>query len=63
MTWIKESERKPEFGELVLVYCKLYGRFLASYEQIGDTTWGNWSYNGQMGILPPLYWMRIPDIP
>jgi hypothetical protein len=63
MNWNLEKNKKPKFGELVLVYCKTYGRFLASYEQIEDTDWGNWSYNGDLGILPPIYWMSIPEIP
>ena len=34
--WVAVSERLPEFGETVLVYCKIYGLFLATYEFIGE---------------------------
>ena len=36
MEWIKTEDKLPEFGELVLVYCRIYGIFLASYELIGE---------------------------
>lgn len=65
MEWIKETESKPPFGELVLVYCRIYGRFLASYEYIGDfggEKYGNWKHDGKLGILPPVLWMKIPEI-
>lgn len=61
--WINTKEQKPNFGETVLVYCKIYGKFLATYEQIENTGWGNWRYENDLGILPPVYWMRIPEIP
>ena len=65
--WVSVSDRLPEFGETVLVYCKIYGRFLATYEYIGDfqgEKYGNWrDFNGTLGILPPVYWFKIPEIP
>lgn len=65
--WIAVSERLPEFGETVLVYCKIYGKFLATYEFIGDfqgEKYGNWrDLNGNLGILPPVYWLQIPETP
>ena len=65
--WVSTSDKLPEFGETVLVYCSLYGRYLATYEFIGDfqgEKHGNWmDFNGNLGILPPIYWMKIPDIP
>ena len=67
ISWVAVSERLPEFGETVLVYCKIYGRFLATYEFIGDfqgKKYGNWrDFNGNLGILPPVYWMPLPEPP
>jgi hypothetical protein len=64
MEWITTEDTKPKFGELVLVYCKIYGRFLAIYEQLDNTRYGNWrDMQGNLGILPPIYWMKIPEIP
>lgn len=60
MNWIKTEEQNPKFNELVLVWCSIYGTFLATYEQISDTRWGNWrDMNGNLGILPPVYWTYI----
>lgn len=67
INWVAVSERLPEFGETVLVYCKIYGRFLATYEYIGDfqgEKYGNWrDFNGNLGMLPPVYWLQIPEPP
>ena len=62
MEWIKTSERLPKFGVPCLVYCKIYGRFIATYEHIGGN-WGNWHDGKDLGILPPIYWMYLPDSP
>jgi hypothetical protein len=65
--WVAVSELLPEFGETVLVYCKIYGRFLATYEFIGEfqgEKYGNWrDFNGNLGILQPVYWLQIPEPP
>jgi hypothetical protein len=67
ISWVAVSERLPEFGETVLVYCKIYGRFLATYEFIGEfqgEKYGNWrDFNGNLGILPPVFWLQIPEPP
>lgn len=66
MEWIKTEDKLPEFGELVLVYCRIYGIFLASYELIGEfdgKEFGNWHDGTNLGILPPVYLMKIPEIP
>ena len=67
ISWVAVSERLPEFGETVLVYCKTYGLFLATYEFIGEfqgEKYGNWrDFNGNLGILPPVYWSQIPEPP
>ena len=67
MHWVATSEQLPEFGKTVLVYCKIYGNFLATYEYIGDyggEKYGNWrDFNGNLGILPPVYWTEIPKPP
>lgn len=61
--WIDERLHKPEFGVPVLVYCRIYGRFVATYEQILDTEFGNWHNGKELGILPPLYWMPLQELP
>jgi hypothetical protein len=67
MHWVATSEQLPEFGKTVLVYCKIYGKFLATYEYIGEFAgekYGNWrDFNGNLGILPPVYWMEISEPP
>ncbi len=64
--WVSVEE-PPEFGETVLVYCKIYGRFLATYEYIGEFNgekYGNWrDFKGNLGILPPVWWMKIDEPP
>lgn len=64
--WVSVEE-PPEFGETVLVYCKIYGRFLATYEYIGEfggEKYGNWrDFKGNLGILPPVWWMKIDEPP
>ncbi len=65
--WVLVSDRLPEFGETVLAHCRIYGRFLATYEFIGEfqgEKYGNWvDFNGNIGILPPVYWLQIPELP
>ena len=65
--WISVTDRLPEFGETILVYCKIYGRFLATYEYIGEVDrkkYGNWrDFRGNSGILPPTHWMPLPSPP
>jgi hypothetical protein len=65
MDWIKTEDKKPELNEPVLVWCRIYGRFIATYEDIGaGKNWGNWrDSNGNLGILPPIYWMPLPEPP
>jgi hypothetical protein len=65
MKWIKTEFRKPEFDKPCLVWCQLYGRFIATYEDIGaGHKWGNWrDFNGNLGILPPIYWTYLLDEP
>lgn len=67
MEWIKVEDKLPEFDELVLVWCKLYGNFLATYEEIGELNgirYGNWrDFGGSLGILPPIYWCPLPEAP
>ena len=67
MVWIKTELKKPKFGEPVLVWCRIYGRFLATYEYIGGfdgEQYGNWrDSNGNLGVLPPTYWMNLPEPP
>ncbi len=66
MHWIETEKQKPPFNAGVIVYCRIYGRFIASYEQIADDVndgvWVNWM-NGERGILPPTHWMLLPEAP
>jgi hypothetical protein len=61
--WILTKERNPHFGEPVFVWCRIYGRYIGTYEQIEDTSFGNWNDGKQSGVLPPIYWMPLPDPP
>ena len=67
MEWIKTELKKPNFDETVLVWCSIYGIFLATYEYIGEfdgEKYGNWrDLNGNLGILPPVYWLNLPAPP
>lgn len=63
--WVKCSERLPELNKPVEVWCKLYGRFVATYEDIGaGKEYGNWrDSTGQLGILPPTHWRELHKSP
>jgi hypothetical protein len=66
MEWIDEKEQKPEFGKQVLVFCRIYGRYIGSYEYIGEwagVKYGNWHDGKSLGVLPPTHWMPLPDAP
>lgn len=63
MEWISVKERLPEFGELVIVYCRIYGRYIGSYERLHDTIHGNWHDGQSLGVLPPTHWMPLPEPP
>lgn len=61
--WISIKDRLPEFEESVLVFCNIYGRFISSYDRIGDSDFGQWHRGNEKGILPPTHWMPLPEIP
>ena len=67
MEWIQTKDQLPPFDKTVLVGCRIYGRFLATYVKVGEfegDDYGNWrDFNGNLGILPPIYWCEIPEIP
>lgn len=64
--WISIKDEKPVFGEHVLVFCSIYGRYIASYEFIGEFNgegFGNWHDGKRLGVLPPTHWQPLPDPP
>lgn len=61
--WISVEERLPEFGEPVFVWCRIYGRYIGTYQQIDGTRFGNWSDGKELGVLPPLFWQPLPTPP
>lgn len=61
--WITTTSQLPDFNMPVLAYCRIYGRFVAVYEQIADSGFGQWSSSHERGILPPTHWMPLPDPP
>ena len=62
--WINEKDKKPEFDKLVLVWCRIYGRYLSKYVRVADSDWGQWmDPEGRPGGLPPIYWADILDAP
>ncbi len=66
MEWISVKDRLPEFDEYVLAYCRIHGRFLATYEFIDEfdgQKYGNWRNGEELGILPPTHWMPLPKPP
>ena len=64
MEWIKVETRRPKFGEYVLVYNSIYGRYLSAYQEIAESGWGDWTdVDGRRGGLPPSHWMPLPEPP
>ena len=61
--WISAEKRLPEFGEPVFVWCRIYGRYIGTYQQIDGTRFGNWSDGKDLGVLPPLFWQPLPTPP
>lgn len=60
--WIEEQHNKPPFDTLVLVHCRIYGYYLATWQQI-EGQWGNWHDGTNLGVLPPTHWMYLPERP
>lgn len=64
--WIPVAERLPDFGESVLVFCRIYGRYVGQYVFIGEfrgEKYGNWHDGKNLGVLPPTHWMPLPEPP
>jgi len=63
MNWISVKDRLPEFDVSVLVFCPVWGRYLAYYNQI-DGDFGQWcNWDMKCGLLPPTHWMPLPEPP
>jgi len=64
MKWIPTKERLPAFGLPVLVYCRIYGRYIGSYNRLDEKcNAGNWYDGERLGVLPPTHWMHLPPAP
>ena len=60
--WISVEDRLPEYSKPVLVYCKIYGRYVTTYENHGEySEFLDWK--GRGGALPPTHWMPLPEPP
>lgn len=58
--WVPVIDRLPEFGLPVLVNCRIYGSFIATYERLVEgSDYGNWRHDKALGILPPTHWREI----
>lgn len=61
-TWVKETDKKPQFDKTVVCWCQIYGLYLGRYIHIGFG-YGNWNNGRDTGVLPPIYWMELPEPP
>jgi hypothetical protein len=61
--WVSVKERLPEFDTPVLCWGRIHGRFVGVYSRIDGTSWGQWSNQKEIGILPPVAWMPLPPAP
>ena len=62
--WIPVDKELPPFNIQVLVYCRIYGRYIGSYNRLDEnSTWGNWHDGKSLGVLPPTHWMHLPEPP
>jgi len=68
MKWIKTEVQTPRcYPSLdfvhVIVWCRIYGTYMATYSRIDDTGFYEWKdWNGII-VLPPVYWMEMPESP
>lgn len=61
--WKVVKEQGPPFDEWVLVWCKIYGRYIGRFERIENSNFGQWNDGKQSGVLPPIYWQHLPKNP
>ena len=63
MEWISVKDRLPSRDTTVLCFCRIYGRYVGSYQGIDVTDFGQWCNQSDCGILPPTHWMPLPEPP
>ena len=58
--WIKVTDRLPDLGERVIVFCESQGSQLCylGHENVWHVT-----YNGSVAYLNITYWMPLPESP
>lgn len=62
--WIPTKQKLPPFDTPVLVYCKIYGKYIGLYQRIiPSSNYGLWSDGEKSGLLPPTHWMPLPGPP
>jgi hypothetical protein len=60
--WISVKDEPPPLDTWVLVWCRIYGTYIGCNERIYGN-WGNWNDGKTLGVLPPLFWMPLPESP
>lgn len=62
--WVSVNDVHPEYDVHVIVYCRIYGRYLASWRRIDpDYNWGEWRDFNNNVCLHPTHWQPLPSPP